>query len=153
MNHYAELITEVKQARSKVYLVNFNWLWTKAGKIYRKQVGNPDAPVRKHVITTFLRKFNVRMRARQQNRKFAKENYRGDLMKWHGLTRERLIRTGSNDNNDTKWGQFLPNCRFNADQSPLPFVIDHKRTYEVITKDQRYQKMWIQQPGSGLDKR
>ena len=41
VNLYAELLTEVKQARSKGYLVNFNWLWTKAGNIYRKQVGNP----------------------------------------------------------------------------------------------------------------
>ena len=86
VNLYAELLTEVKQARSKGYLVNFNWFWTKAGKIYRKQIGNPDAPVRKHVITMFLRRFNVRMRARQRNRTFAKEHYRGDLMKWHGLT-------------------------------------------------------------------
>ena len=43
---------------------------------------------------------------------------------------------------------------FNVDQSPLPFVIDHERTYEIIeAKEKRYNKVWIQQPGSGLDKR
>ena len=65
----------------KGYLVNFNWLWTKAEMIYRKQVGNPDAPVRKHIIAMFLRKFNARMQVRQRNRKFAMEHHIADLMK------------------------------------------------------------------------
>ena len=94
------------------------------------------------------------MRARQRNRKYSKEYYRADLMKWHGVTRERLVRSGLNDDYDSNWGRFRPSNRFNVDQSPLPFVIDHKRTYEVIEeKEQRYNKVWIQQPGSGLDKR
>ena len=61
--------------------------------------------------------------------------------------------TRLNDDYDPRWGRFPPNMRFNVDQSPLPFVIDHKRTYEVVDKNQRYDKVWIQQPGSGLDKR
>jgi hypothetical protein len=150
---FKELLEEGKQARLRGYLVNFNWVWNKARNIYRKQIDDVDALVRKHVITTFLRKFNVRMRARQRNSKYSKEHYRGDLMKWHGMTRERLIRTGFNEDYDTKWRRFLPNTRFNVDQSPLPFVIDHKRTYEIIGKDQHHQKVWIQQPGRGLDKR
>ena len=150
---FAELLKQVKTARSKGYLVNFGWLWNKARKIYRTQVKNPNALVQKHVITTFLRRSNIRMRARQRNRKYHKEHYRSELMKWHGLTRERLVRTGLNDDYHTKWGRFPPNMRFNVDQSPLPFVIDHKRTYEVIEEDQRYRKVWIQQPRSGLDKR
>ena len=48
--------------------------------------------VRKHVITTFLRKYNVRMRARQLNRSKSKEAFRADLMKWHSTVRERLVR-------------------------------------------------------------
>ena len=46
----------------------------------------------------------------------------------------------------------MPTQRFNVDQSPLPFVINVKRTYEQIEKNHA-EKNWIAQPGSGLDKR
>ena len=62
---YGELLTEVKKAQIRGYLANFNWIWTKARKIYRKQKDDPNANVRKHVITTFLRQFNIRMRVLQ----------------------------------------------------------------------------------------
>ena len=88
---YSELLTEVRKARSRGYLVNFNWIWTKARKIYRKQEDNPDANVRKHVVTTFLRRYNIRMRARQRNRKYSKEHFRVALTKWHGSTRYALF--------------------------------------------------------------
>ena len=48
------------------------------------------------------------MRARQRNRKYSKEYYRADLMKWHGNTREHLVRSGLNDDYDSKWGRFRP---------------------------------------------
>ena len=63
------------------------------------------------------------------------------------------MRAGVIEDYDPKWGRFRPETRFNVDQTPLPFVIDHKRTYEVLSENQRYQKVWIHQPGSGLDKR
>jgi len=85
-----------------------------------------------------LRRFNIRMRCRQRNKKQPKEFYREDLRKWHGITRERLIRTGFNDA-DNKWVR-LPNQRFNVDQSPLPFVINVKRTYEQIEKENTWEK-------------
>ena len=47
----------------------------------------------------------------------------------------------------------LPSQRFNVDQSTLPFAITTKRTYELIKKGDRYHKVWISQPGSGLEKR
>ena len=53
---YKELFEEVKKARQRGYLVNFNWVWVKARKIYRKQLDDVDALVRKHVITTFFYK-------------------------------------------------------------------------------------------------
>ena len=68
------------------------------------------------------------------------------------MTRERLIRTGCNDDYDDKWGTFVPNERYNLDQSPLPFVVDAKRTYEQI-EYKHTGKIWIAQPSSGLDKR
>ena len=83
---------------------------------------------------------------------FACVAFREDLSKWHSITRERLVRTGRNDKYDTKWGTYLPSQRFNVDQSPLPFVFDVKRTYEQMNY-KHSEKVWIAQPGSGLDKR
>ena len=74
-------------------------------------------------------------------------------MKWHANTRENLIRQGKNDSYDDKWGRFTPEQRFNVDQSPLPFVNTTKRTYELVKKGDKYHKVWIAQPGSGLEKR
>lgn len=49
----------------------------------------------------------------------------------------------------------MPRQRLNVDQSPLPFTVTTKRTYEHIDEgvQQRNHKVWISQPGSGLDKR
>ena len=68
--------------------MNFNWLWSKARSIQRDPIGGDKLIVRKHVITTFLRKYNVRMRVRQRNRSKPKEAFRADLMKWHSTIRE-----------------------------------------------------------------
>ena len=42
------------------------------------------------------------------------------------------------------------------DQSPLPFAIDTKKTYEHIepkNPENRHKKIWVSQPGTGLEKR
>ncbi len=78
------------------------------------------------------------------------------MQKWHATTRERLIRTGFQDDYDAKWGKFRPEQRLNVDQSPLPFAMDVKKTYEMVepkNPENRYHKVWISQPQSGLDKR
>ena len=35
----------------------------------------------------------------------------------------------------------------------MPFVVDQKRTYEIIEQGQKHSKTWIGQPAAGLDKR
>ena len=61
----------------------------------------------KHVVEAFLRRFDVRMRARQRNTKLPKESYRKDLLKWHATTREKLVRSGTSQQSyDSKWGYF-----------------------------------------------
>ena len=120
---------ELKEACGRDCGINFNWLWSKARSIYRKQMNDETIVVRKHIITTFLRRYNVRMRSRQRNRKKPKEAYREGLMKWHSITREHLIRTGGGSEiYDPKWGRFTPSQCFNVDQTPMPFVVDQKRT-------------------------
>ena len=93
------------------------------------------------------------MRARQSNRSKPKEAPRADLMKWHSTVRERLLRmaAGSEDY-DAKWGRFLPSQRFNVDQSPIPFVADSKKTYEIIKQGDKHQRTWVSQLASGLEK-
>ena len=53
-------------------------------------------------------------------------------MEWHCTLREGLVKTrSSSPNDDTKWGGFPPEKRFNVDQVPLSFVIDRKTTDEI----------------------
>ena len=47
----------------------------------------------------------------------------------------------------------LPSQRFDVNQKSPPFAITTKRTYELVKKGDRYHKVWISQPGSGLEKR
>lgn len=152
---FSLLMTRFKNVRSKGYGIDFNWLWSKARVAYRELTGNPSATVSKHVITTFLKRHNIRMRARQRNKKAPKQDFEVGLKKWHATTREKLVRTARNDGYDQKWSRFTPRQRLNVDQSPLPFAVTTKRTYEYIREgeEQRNHKVWISQPGSGLDKR
>ena len=86
--------------------------------------------------------------------KRSKELFREDLQKWHATTRVRLLRTGFHDNYDPKWGRFLSSQRLNVDQSPLPFAIDAKRTYEHVEAGKGHEhNTWISTPGDGLTKR
>jgi len=120
---YRQFLIDFKTARSKGHRVNFGWLWSKARTIYRKQKNDPNVIVRKHFITAFIKRHGIRMRARQRNRKQSKEAFRNDLMKWHGTTRERLVKTGKDDQYDQKWGRFVPTQRFNVDNRPCPLPL------------------------------
>ena len=152
---YSELIKVFTRARSQGKRVDFNWIWSKARKINR-EVLKKDREIRKHVVVNFIKRHHLKLRRTQRNKKVPKESLRADLQKWHATTRERLICTGSNDDYHPKWGRFLPKQRFNVDQSPLPFAIDVKKTYEQIIrgdKENRNNRVWVCQPFSGADKR
>ena len=125
---YRLFFDQLKATRDKGRKVNFNWLWSKARSIQRDLIGGDKVIVRKHVITTFLRKYNVRMRARQRNCSKPKEAFRAGLMKWHSTVRERLVRMGvGSEAYGAKLGRFLLSQRFNVDQSPMPFVVDSQK--------------------------
>ena len=77
-------------------------------------------------------------------------------MQWHSTLREGLNKIGqSSPSYDEKWGRFKPDRRFNVDQVPMPFAIDHKTTYEVeVNKENRRDhRVWVVNPGPGLEKR
>lgn len=128
-----ELLLRFKKARRNGHRVDFHWIWSRARVIHFEQTGK-ESTLGKHVAVQFINKFNIKMRCKQRNKKKPREAFREDLQKWHATTRERLIRTGRNDNYDQKWGRFLPKQRLNVDQSPLPFAIDAKKTYDIVEK-------------------
>ena len=130
---YRELFRKLKEARSKGRSVDFNWLWCKARFFYREIIANQSATVRKSVITSFLKRYNVRMRARQRNRKAPKAQFEADLKKWHATTREKLLRTGRHETYDEKWGRYKPSQRLNVDQSPLPTLFPHNKLMNILT--------------------
>ena len=150
---YEKLWVKFKAARSKGHRVNLHWVWTIARVLYREITGCDESVIKSHVVVRFLRQYNNKMRARQRNKNKRKEDKVPDLQKWHASYRERCVRFRKDDSFDTKWGRFKPHERLNVDQSPLPFVIEAKRTYEYVEPGAKDHNTWISQPGSGLDKR
>ena len=67
-----ELLATLKpvfeDSRKKGHRVRFNWLWYKARIIYRLQKGADDV-VRKHVITTFIKRNKLKYRQVQKIKK------------------------------------------------------------------------------------
>ena len=152
---YKVLLRKFKEARSKGFRIDFNWIWSKAWNLHREMTNDPDAIIRKHVMATFIKRHNIRMGAKERNCKLAKEDFRQKLVEWNLTARERLVRTNIGETYDQKWGSFLPNQRFNVDQSPIPLAIDMKRTYHLYEpgQDQNQEKVWIFQPGCEFEKR
>lgn len=61
----------------------------------------------------------------------------------------RALRAQHPDQKDPIWGIFGPKNTLNIDQIPLPFASSSKCTIEFLGT----QRVWLKQPGSGLDKR
>ena len=149
---YEQLRNKFKTARSKGVPVNFHWLWSKA-RVIQKGI-NENEQIKNHVIVRFLQKFKIRMRAKQRNKNKSKTEKIPALQKWHSTYREKCIRTCYHSSYDTKWSNYKPHERLNVDQSPLPFVVNSKKTYEYIPPGEgATHNTWISQSGSGLDKR
>ena len=144
---FNQLIDTFRMTRSKGGMVSFSWLYTL----------NPGARrLSRSVVVWFLKKYRIKLRRVQRKKQVMKTMYTTVLMKWHSEIREGLVKTGSNlPSYDAKWGRYKPKQRFNVDQVPLPFAIDRKTTYEEpVSKEQRKDhKVWVAQPGSGLEKR
>ena len=72
LDPYKVLSRKFKEARSKGFQIDFNWIWSKAQTLHREMTNDPDAIIRKHVIVNFVKQHNIRMRAKQRNRKLEK---------------------------------------------------------------------------------
>lgn len=153
---FNKLYDKFSEAREKRLKVNFEWLYVRANQIHLQQSPNADR-LPKSIVTHFLRKNKIRMLCVQRKRQADVKKQTLILMKWHSNLREKLIKSGSGKPTyDKKWGHFPQKKKINVDQIPLPFVVQSKRTYKIPMskeKKQRDHRVWVAQPGSGLDKR
>ena len=84
------------------------------------------------------------------------------MRKWHTTLCEICIRTGSTKQfYYEKWGLYVPERRFDVDQSPMPFAQDTGKTYEIVERASRDKekrkanidgKVWCAQPKAGDSK-
>ena len=77
--------------------MDFNWIYSNARKITRELTGEPVAIVKQHVIANFIKRYNLKRRKIQRNKRLPKEHYRNSIEKWHFTLRERGSRTGATD--------------------------------------------------------
>ena len=128
---YRKLLKVFQETRSNGRHVDFNWIYSNARKITRELTGDSNAIVKQHVIANFIKRYNLKRRKIQRNKRLPKEHYHNCIEKWHSTLRERGILISATDPNyHKKWGSFLPHQRLNVDQSPLPITRETTMTYE-----------------------
>ena len=150
---FKKLSERFLNARARGRKVSHVWLWRNGRQIHREMSPWSSNELPRSAIAVFVSRYNLKIRKRQRAKSVDKEAFRQKMIQWHVVLRERVIRSGSPT--DEKCGKFPPHIRFNVDQVPLPFAIDCTQTYErsVSAEDRNNHKVWITQPGSGLDKR
>ena len=99
----------------------------------------------------FLRWFNICMRCQQRSKGQVNECFCEDLCKWHGLTREHLIRTGFND-------AYYDKCENFCQTIYLTLIRHHSYLWlmwsiHMSNLNINTENKWIAWPGSSLDKR
>ena len=150
------LFQKFESSRKQGKRCSHTWIYIQALKLFKQMYPNVEKPLSKSVISYFTRKYNIKcLRVQRRKQKDNKSVIPG-LMKWHSNLREGLIKTGSEKPTyDKKWGRFPPSKRLNLDQIPLPFAVNVTKTYEmpISKEDRRYHRVWVKQPGSGLNKR
>ena len=109
---YRIFLGEFQIARRKGHRINFQWIWSRARKIYREQQNDPHSEIKKHMIVAFIKRHNIRMRMRQSNRKQQKESFHPDQLKWHATTRERIWYVAEMMNRMIKNGEDFDSAAF-----------------------------------------
>jgi hypothetical protein len=152
---FKKLNNRFESVRKRGKKVSWQWFYSHGNKIAREE--NPDAPrLPRSSITYFIKQYKIKLRRVQRKNRVNNEKFAPKLQHWHSTLREGLIKTGrTKAHYDSKWGRFRPSRRYNVDQVPMPFAIDRKTTYEVNVpkEERRAHRVWVSNPGSGLDKR
>ena len=95
----------------------------------------------------FMGRYGLTWRRKNDNAKLGVEKLVDPCAKFINQLRCLCLRNKSAA--DGKFGKFGVSHTFNVDQVPLPFASSDPRTLEFIGA----KRVWIKQPGSGLDKR
>ena len=120
----AELHIEFKERRSHGRRCSANWFKTKAKHIVKDLYENTTFTASHGWFSCFLKRFNL----------------------CHEVQIVFVLRQLCEG---PQWGRFLPSCRFNGDQVPLPFVCAATETYE----EKGAKRVWIAQMEEGMTKR
>ena len=152
---FKELIEKFRKTRGRGGKVSFSWIYTNANMI--NMILYPGASrLSKSIVVTFLKKYSIKLCHIQRKKQESKGSHTATLMNWHGELREGLIKTGSKRlYYHPKWGHYTPERCWNVDQVPMESAINRKTTDEepVEKESRKDHKVWVAQPGSGLDKR
>lgn len=150
----AGVITAFKLRRAKGCKVSKLWLQKKMKSKIEECYGQEEALKFKgsnNWFQRFKRRHGISFRRRTNKKKLAADDGRQTIQKFHHNLREAVKskRRRVNLTPDVKYGRWTPECRYNIDQVPLPFVVEQDKTYDVTGNKQ----VWVSQPSSGLDKR
>ena len=143
----AELHIEFKERRSHGRRCSANWFKTKAKQIVKDLYENATFTASHGWFSCFLKRFNLCPRKRSNTKQGSVWDRLPFIKNFH--TKFRLFLSLGNCAKDRKWGRFLPSCRFNGDQVPLPFVCAATETYE----EKGAKRVWIAQMEEGMTKR
>ncbi len=81
----------------------------------------------------FLRRKNIKFRARKSGKKKSTDENLPKILQWYGYMRHKVLTRYTGDPEGqhwtTKFGRFPPKLRYNVDQVPLPFVVSMDSTY------------------------
>jgi hypothetical protein len=99
----------------------------------------------------FMARYKLTWRRRNDNAKASIESLVGPCANFiTSLRKFRMQHPAADSESETaKYGAFGLHNSFNVDQVPLPFASADPRTIEFMGTE----RVWIKQPGSGLDKR
>ena len=137
-----QLFAEFQSRRTRGHRVTERWLCVRARVI----VGGTFRASHGWRIR-FAKRYNITPRRKTNTKKLSAETRLPQLRHWHTELVRDVISKGQSV--DPKRGRFRPEQRYNADQIPLPFCVDLKKTFE----EKGAKRVWVRQPGEGLDKR
>ena len=148
------LIAEFKVRRATGCKVTKLWLRKKMKSKIEMCCGKSEADSFKESNNWFQRfkkRHGLVLRRRTNKKKNSADDGREIIQKFHKNFRKFLKthRRRNKSSIDPKYGRWTPGNRYNVDQVPLTFVVDHRATYDTVGSKQ----LWVSQPSSGLDER
>ena len=149
------VVSEFKRRRQQGIKVSKLWLCKKMKcKVEQLYGANKASSFKasRNWFQRFKKRHQISLWNRTNKKNISSEDCRETIQMFHRSLRKSLKTSRQRNANahvDPKWGRWLPENRYNVDQVPLPFVVNHGQTYA----DKGSKQVWVSQPTSGLDKR